>query len=308
MTIVKHMRRDAARLTTLGLAAGMAAVCAGGPCKADGIGSSTLSSSSSLGQAIFAPVAPPESSQPILSPDAQKAVAAVAAVAPARHESLASAAAPGAEPAHAAGGAQPWSASAKVVLSQSAPLAFGFPLPGHAVNSRFGLRQLSFEPRARMHDGVDIAAPVGTQIHAAANGVVTRTGLSSSYGNFVEVAHADGMTTFYAHMSRTAGLKPGAAVSEGDVLGLVGSTGHSTGPHLHFEVRRAGEPLNPQDFMGRQFASAADLPITQARAPSLLAGVKRSLHMLASFHVRGHWRSSVHYAALHHYRGRTARG
>jgi murein DD-endopeptidase MepM/ murein hydrolase activator NlpD len=146
-------------------------------------------------------------------------------------------------------------------------IAFTAPLPGFAVNSAFGLRQLSFEPAARLHAGIDIAAPEGEAIHATAAGEVVRTGLSESYGHFVEVAHADGLTSFYAHMSRTMGLTPGAQVSEGEVLGFVGSTGHSTGPHLHFEIRKDGAPLDPEKFMGRQFAKLDDLPLFAARAP-----------------------------------------
>jgi hypothetical protein len=132
---------------------------------------------------------------------------------------------------------------------------------------------------------------------------VTRTGDSSSYGHFVEVAHADGLTSFYAHMSRTAGLREGATIAEGEVLGFVGVTGHSTGPHLHFEIRKDGQPLDPQAFMGRQFASAADLPIEQARAPGVLTSLKQHLKVLASWHwhVRGHGALRVAYNHHTHY-------
>jgi murein DD-endopeptidase MepM/ murein hydrolase activator NlpD len=145
-------------------------------------------------------------------------------------------------------------------------LAFQPPLPGRAVNSRFGLRQLSFEPAARMHEGVDIAAPIGVPIHASASGKVLSTGVSPTYGRFVEVSHGKGVTTFYAHMSRTAGLKRGAWTAAGGVLGYVGSTGRSTGPHLHFEIRKDGVALDPQRAMGREFASVQDLPTVAAPA------------------------------------------
>lgn len=159
-----------------------------------------------------------------------------------------------------------------------------------------------------MHDGVDIAAPVGSEIHATADGTVERTGLSSSYGHFVEVAHGDGLTSFYAHMSRTAGLQPGAKVAAGEVLGYVGSTGHSTGPHLHFEMREQGKPLDPQAFMGRVFASAADLTQVEANAgAAVLSHIRRPLHMLASWHGRGHV-ANVRYAADHRYHARFAAG
>jgi murein DD-endopeptidase MepM/ murein hydrolase activator NlpD len=175
-------------------------------------------------------------------------------------------------------------------------LTFGAPLPGHGVNSRFGLRQLSFEPRARQHDGVDIAAPSGEAVHAAAMGFVRRTGLSESYGHFVEVAHADGVSTFYAHLVRGSKLKAGAFVAPGAVLGFVGSTGHSTGPHLHFEVRRDGAPLNPQLFLGRRFAGREDLPSAPARLVRA-GGAARDASAKA-------WRA---WAALHVRRG-SARG
>jgi murein DD-endopeptidase MepM/ murein hydrolase activator NlpD len=147
-------------------------------------------------------------------------------------------------------------------------LAFLTPLPGHGVNSRFGMRQLSFEPKSRMHDGVDMAAPIGVPIHAAALGLVARTGVSESYGRFVEIRHAGGLSTFYAHMSRTAPLRIGSLVLPGAVLGWVGSTGHSTGPHLHFEVRKDGKALNPLLFMGHSFERVADLPQNLAKAPA----------------------------------------
>jgi murein DD-endopeptidase MepM/ murein hydrolase activator NlpD len=174
-------------------------------------------------------------------------------------------------------------------------LAFGTPLPGHGVNSHFGLRQLSFEPQARQHDGVDIAAPSGEPVHAAAMGFVRRTGLSESYGNFVEIAHADGLTTFYAHLVRGSKLRPGTFVAPGAVLGFVGSTGHSTGPHLHFEVRRDGAPLNPQLFLGRRFAGRDDLPSPPVRL------VRAGAAKLASAKA---WRA---WAALHLHHG-AARG
>lgn len=135
------------------------------------------------------------------------------------------------------------------VAPEGPAMAFGAPLPGFTVNSRFGLRQLSFEPRARMHDGVDIAAPIGVPIRAVSPGAVVRTGVSPTYGRFVEVSHGGGVTTFYAHMSKTAGLKPGAYAPAGAVLGYVGSTGRSTGPHLHFEVLVQGVYQDPQKFL-----------------------------------------------------------
>jgi murein DD-endopeptidase MepM/ murein hydrolase activator NlpD len=199
-------------------------------------------------------------------------LAAVCAISVARAETTGTASlfAPVAAPAH------PTPPPAHPAAPAAPVLAFTAPLPGFAVNSAFGLRQLSFEPAARLHAGVDIAAPEGEAIHATAPGQIVRTGLSESYGNFVEVAHAAGLTSFYAHMSRTQGLTPGTAVAEGQVLGFVGSTGHSTGPHLHFEIRKDGAPLDPEKFMGRQFATLADLPLTAPHARGAAHGVWRT--------------------------------
>ena len=138
-------------------------------------------------------------------------------------------------------------------------IAFSAPVVGYQTNSRFGLRRLSFERRARMHEGLDYAAPSGTPILAAADGRVIRTGTSSSYGRFVEIQHANGVTSFYAHMSRI-GASEGDVVVAGDQIGAVGSTGRSTGAHLHFEIRREGRQINPENFLGRSFALQSVAP------------------------------------------------
>jgi len=132
-------------------------------------------------------------------------------------------------------------------------IAFSAPITGYETNSRFGLRRLSYERRARMHEGLDYAAPAGTPILAAADGQVIRTGTSRSYGRFVEIQHANGVTSFYAHMSRI-GVNQGDVLTAGDSIGAVGSTGRSTGAHLHFEIRRDGQQINPEAFLGRSFA------------------------------------------------------
>jgi murein DD-endopeptidase MepM/ murein hydrolase activator NlpD len=135
---------------------------------------------------------------------------------------------------------------------------FSSPMPGFAINSRFGFRKLPGE-KGRMHEGVDYAAPTGATIKCASDGVVLRAGLSPSYGNFVEVDHGDGFTTFYAHMSRRAATA-GEHVKAGDLLGYVGATGHVTGPHLHFEVRKNEQQFDPMRVIGRTFASLDEIP------------------------------------------------
>jgi murein DD-endopeptidase MepM/ murein hydrolase activator NlpD len=143
-------------------------------------------------------------------------------------------------------------------------IAFGDPVPGYPVISPFGLRQLPWEEAGRLHKGVDIAAPMGAQVLAAADGVIVRTGTDPGYGRFIEMAHKGGMGTLYGHLSAVL-AQPGMAVRLGQPIGLIGSTGSSTGAHLHFEIHDPdGRALNPEMFMGQRFASLADLPLKAA--------------------------------------------
>jgi len=97
------------------------------------------------------------------------------------------------------------------------------------------------------HKGIDVAAPTGTQVFATGDGVVKKADEEKGWGKLVVVEHKEGYATFYAHMDEI-GVENGNKVSKGDVIGRVGSTGQSTGPHLHYEVRRNGKNLNPADF------------------------------------------------------------
>ncbi|HYE43768.1 MAG TPA: M23 family metallopeptidase [Caulobacteraceae bacterium] len=142
-------------------------------------------------------------------------------------------------------------------------IAFNTPIPGFEINSTYGYRKLPGEPKSRLHAGVDIAAPTGVPIHASAPGVVVDAGRSPTYGNYVEVEHGEGVTTFYAHMSKKA-VKEGETVASGETLGYVGSTGRSTGPHLHFEVRKDDKKYDPMKVLGQRFASISDLPFVRA--------------------------------------------
>jgi murein DD-endopeptidase MepM/ murein hydrolase activator NlpD len=116
------------------------------------------------------------------------------------------------------------------------------------VTSSYGYRRDPFTGRGAFHAGLDFHAGYGAPIHAAAAGVVSFVGRKSGYGNCVEINHGNGLLTRYAHMSAFRS-KVGTKVSAGDVIGLIGSTGRSTGPHLHFEVRINNRAVNPRPFL-----------------------------------------------------------
>ncbi|MBU1540176.1 MAG: M23 family metallopeptidase [Alphaproteobacteria bacterium] len=172
---------------------------------------------------------------------------------------LAMAAAPLADPADpavpdvlAVPAAPPMTAVAEPAGPVTRLIAFEAPVRGHEVNSPFGLRRLPGQA-ARNHAGVDIAAPSGTGVYVSAEGSVLRTGYEpAGYGRFVEIRHPNGMTTLYGHLSRLD-VASGDRLEAGERIGLVGSTGRSTGPHLHFEVRRGDRQINPVKVMGRAF-------------------------------------------------------
>jgi murein DD-endopeptidase MepM/ murein hydrolase activator NlpD len=121
--------------------------------------------------------------------------------------------------------------------------AMRLPVPGQ-ITSRFGNRFHPILGSARFHKGVDLRAPMGAPIVAAADGRVVTAGWHGGYGRQVAIAHRCGVQTTYAHMSRIAAA-PGQMVRQGQVIGYVGSSGLSTGPHLHYEVHKDGRPVNP---------------------------------------------------------------
>jgi len=127
--------------------------------------------------------------------------------------------------------------------SDRTPSAAGliWPVSG-PVTSPFGMRW------GRMHTGIDIAVPYGTPIHAAASGRVVYSGWMDGYGNLVAIDHGRGLSTAYAHQSRI-GVSLGQTVAQGQVIGYVGCTGHCFGPHLHFEVRVNGTPVDPLGYL-----------------------------------------------------------
>ena len=159
-------------------------------------------------------------------------------------------------------------AAAHVAAPVAAPvvlIAFDVPVDGAVIDSPFGLRQLPWEGAGRLHAGVDMLARTGDPVVAAADGVVTEVDQDAGYGRYVVIKHAEGLTTRYGHMARFAKIAVGDAVKAGTEIGYVGSTGSSTGAHLHFEIRDAKDrPLNPELFIGESFATACLLPTTGA--------------------------------------------
>ena len=135
------------------------------------------------------------------------------------------------------------------------------PVKAYIYTSGFGLRLDPFTGETALHAGVDMSGPVGEPIYAAGDGTVQSAGWSGAYGNMVDVAHGQGIETRYGHMSRLA-VKSGARVRKGDLIGYMGSTGRSTGSHLHFEVRIDGRAVNPMPFLeaGTALASVTDRP------------------------------------------------
>jgi len=120
------------------------------------------------------------------------------------------------------------------------------PLNMSRISSRFGMRHHPVLRFTRLHAGIDFAAPPGTPILAAGAGRVVEAGPNGGYGRWVKISHANGLATGYAHLSRIApGVRRSARVRQGQVIGFVGSSGLSTGPHLHFELHRNGRPVNP---------------------------------------------------------------
>jgi murein DD-endopeptidase MepM/ murein hydrolase activator NlpD len=130
------------------------------------------------------------------------------------------------------------------VTAGNAATEYQMPVAGR-LSSSFGNRFHPIDKRIKFHAGMDIAVPIGTSVTAAAGGTVKFAGESGGYGNLVVITHPDGRETRYGHLSRIA-VAAGAEVSAGQEIGLSGSTGKSTGPHLHFEVRENGVAVDPR--------------------------------------------------------------
>jgi len=149
------------------------------------------------------------------------------------------------------------------------------PLEYTRITSGFGLRRHPLLHRAwRTHAGIDFAAPTGTRVRAAGDGVIDFAGRHGGYGNMVVIRHRGQVSTAYAHLSRFGpGVRPGLRVAQGDIIGYVGATGWATGPHLHYEFRVSGRPRNPYAVAmpaGKPIPPAL-LPAFRSRAAPLVA-------------------------------------
>jgi murein DD-endopeptidase MepM/ murein hydrolase activator NlpD len=169
-------------------------------------------------------------------------------------------------------GQKQWINAANAGTSPEPSPAFAVPAQG-PITSYFGYRYHPILHFTRFHAGIDIAASSGSPIVAAGDGRIIVAGWSGGFGNEVAIAHAGGMTSIYGHMSRIV-AQPGSIVRAGELIGYVGSSGLSTGPHLHFEVRHGDEPVNP---LSVRFAAAPmkDAQVSEAvklRLKSLLGG------------------------------------
>jgi murein DD-endopeptidase MepM/ murein hydrolase activator NlpD len=148
------------------------------------------------------------------------------------------------------------------------------PVDGARISSGYGMRKHPVLGYSKMHKGLDFAAPTGTPIYAAGDGVVQRANRFSSYGNYIKIRHNDKYSTAYAHLHKIAkGIRKGARVKQGQVIGTVGSTGRSTGPHLHYEVIVNGKQVNPHSI---------DLPIGEKLKGNDLTKFKAEMATIAA--------------------------
>ncbi|MEQ9315385.1 MAG: M23 family metallopeptidase, partial [Henriciella sp.] len=136
------------------------------------------------------------------------------------------------------------------------------PINGARLSSSFGYRRHPISGYNKLHKGTDFAAPSGTPVYAAGHGTIERANRYGGYGNYVRIKHANGYATAYAHLSRFGRYRAGQRVRQGDIIGYVGSTGASTGPHLHYEVLVKGKQVNAMALKlptGRKLADTPEI-------------------------------------------------
>jgi len=127
-------------------------------------------------------------------------------------------------------------------------VSFVHPLMGPRLTSKYGMRTHPILRFSKQHSGIDLAAPIGAPIRAVADGQVVFADPFSGFGKLVVIQHKDGFTSHYAHCSKLL-VNPGRSLKAGQIVAEVGNTGHSTGPHLHLEIRKDGKALNPEKFI-----------------------------------------------------------
>lgn len=133
-------------------------------------------------------------------------------------------------------------------LSKSNNLPLGLPVVGSKIGSRFGGRADPFNRRRAFHSGLDFPAKTGTPVRSTADGMVTYSGFARDYGHHIIISHGREFETLYAHLSKRL-VETGRMVRKGHKIGLIGSTGRSTGPHLHYEIRQHGKVVNPMEYI-----------------------------------------------------------
>ncbi|MFP6562812.1 M23 family metallopeptidase [Paraburkholderia sp. B3] len=164
--------------------------------------------------------------------------------------------------------AAPGAAHGAYYTPEGMPLAdnrFAMPLDYRRISSPFGMREHPVYGELRFHKGVDLTAPVGTPIYAAAAGTVEMATDRLGYGKHIVLHHADGYSTYYGHLSAYASkLKPGQRVEQSQLIGYVGRTGTTTGPHLHFETRINDRPVDPLTLTSSEFVAPLSGPVREA--------------------------------------------
>ena len=137
--------------------------------------------------------------------------------------------------------------SSKALIVSSIPS--GYPANLNRVTSAFGYRIHPIYNKKKFHHGIDFGGKIGTPIIATADGIVEFSGYDSGYGNFVKISHNFGFKTAYGHMLKELKVKKGDFIKKGDVIGYLGNSGISTGPHLHYEIKYLNNSLNPKNFL-----------------------------------------------------------
>jgi len=156
----------------------------------------------------------------------------------------------------------------------------GSPLAFTRVSSGYGMRFHPISGKQKAHLGVDYAAPTGTPVRTIGDGLVTFAGVQRGYGNVIEISHKDDQSTLFAHLSRID-VRKGQRVSQGDLVGAVGSTGASTGPHLHFEFRVKGQHQDPL-MIARNSENIPISPALRARFDAMAQAQRQQLDAAAS--------------------------